>query len=621
MAWLLYLVLWLADRVASDFSPALADYDAYGLKIAINDVFFIEAKNQPQNFLVQFAPYDCQYDSLQCSLDFNDPAHYVYSVGVGLKQNSIKNPYFYFSGEVVSKDSSGVDRLGRNGTFIGIYMNNDTQTIPDYVAVQEQPRCDLFIVDRLQHISEYEHQENFVMAVEPYGQYAIGLATDFVFLYTPFSLPTMTTKPSTSVWPNNAAFIPCAADTSELYTIAAGFAELTDAFGVQVKPTVFLMRNSNLAVTSSWSYTAPSNSWQADLTYSDINTWSSQYIMSVKINGYDQTRVLVGMPFLNTVFMLRVNVTNMSLRLTSSVDNGLSVGFGKSVGWSNDSQAVILAAAYSFDFQTWYSSQLYLYTSLNGNTLPTSPTFVIPNTQQLLPFTVSGQLIRMIATTGYMVVIDINGGGMIMIAAPPGLYASTTINKSRGGTTMPVMSRATVCIGGTYKMDTGIHPCALCPSGSRNPGVNASTACLNCSFNSFCPLGAVYEVDKASLTSQSQSYAYPRSPETTVFEDILLNNILLLDSTPSCLRISALFWTFIVLFVVILIVVSMASLNCCVHESKRNQWRTKIKNVFQRIDLVVSRAALEHTRAISLSRICRVKVSYGLEDLFLLPLF
>ena len=595
MTWLVYLMVFLADRATATFSPDITDYDAYGLKIAINDVLFVEVENYLQTALIQFAPYDCQYGSLQCSWQFEDPTHYVYSVGVGLKQNSTTNPYFYFSGEVTTSDGSGGDLLGRNGTFIGIYINNDTLNVQDYLANGTQPPCNLFIIDQLEFLTDYEHQEHFVMAVEPYGQYAIGLATNFIFLYQPYSATTMTAQSTANVWPNNAKFIPCAADISDSHTtIVAGFLVSAGASGRKVTPTVFLMRNSNLTVISSWSYTAPSESWQADLTYSNFKKWSSQYTMSVKINSHDQIRVLVGMPFLNTVFMLLVNTTDMSLRLASSVDNGVSVGFGKSVGWSQDSQAVILAETYSVDFQTWHSSQLYLYTSLNGSTLPASPTAVIPNTQQLLPSTVGDQLIRMVATAGYVAVLDIIGGGMILITAPPGFYASIATDKSAGVVTTPLVSRAAVCIGGTYKMDTGIHPCTLCPRGSRNVGDNASTTCLNCSSSSFCPLGAVYEVDMASVASQSQAYAYPRSPETTVFEEILLNNVLLLDSTPSCLRISALFWTFIVLLGVVLIVVGMASLNCCVHESKRDQWRTKIKNVFQRIDLVVSRTTLEY---------------------------
>ena len=604
MTWLLYLLVCLADTATSTFSPSRVDYDAYGLKIAINDVFFVEARNSIEKFLVQFAPYDYQYGSLQCSLDFGIEAGYIYSVGIGLKQNSTTNPYFYFSGTVLPTSSSlfnfgpsswssgGTDK---NQTFIGIYKNNDSQNVQDYLANRTQPPCNLFIIDRLEYLTAYGYQEHFVMAVEPYGQYAIGLATDFVFLYQPYFIPTMTTESTANVWPNNSAFIPCAADISESdTTVVAGFRVLTDSSGEKVMPSVFLMRNSNLTVVSSWSYTAPSNSWQAALTYSNIKKWSSQYTMSVKINSHDQTRVLVGMPFLNTVFMLVINTTDMSLRLTSSIDNGLFVGFGKSVGWSNDNQAVILAATYSLDFQTPYLSQLYLYASLNGTTLPSSPSAVIPNTQQLLPLTVGGQLIRMVATSKYVVTLDVMGDGMILITTPPGFYASIATGKSAGVATMPLVSRAAVCIGGTFKVDTGIHPCTLCPSGSRNPGNSASTTCLNCSSGGFCPLGALYEVDMASLTSQSQAYAYPRSPESTVFEDILLNNILLLDSTPSCLRISALFWTFVVLLIAVLIVVGMASLNFCVHPSKRDPWRTKIKSVFQRIDLVVSRTTLEY---------------------------
>ncbi len=84
--WLLLLIILLrSDIVISDFSPDTSNYDAYGLKIAANDVLFVQANGDGETFLIQYAPYNYTFNSLQCSFDYYDPAHYVYSVGVGIK--------------------------------------------------------------------------------------------------------------------------------------------------------------------------------------------------------------------------------------------------------------------------------------------------------------------------------------------------------------------------------------------------------------------------------------------------------------------------------------------------------------------------------------------------------
>jgi hypothetical protein len=587
--WLVFLVTLIrVYTVIGTFSPDTTDFDAYGVKIAANDVLFVEANGQGATFLIQFGPYNYTMAPLQCSIDYDDSTHYVYTVGIGAKQNSTSNPYFYFTGEIVPQGWSSTDQSGHNGTFIGVWINRDPQTVQQYLATGQPLPCNRIQMEQLQFLSSYEHQEFFVIAVEPYGQYAIGLATDFVFTYVPYPIATMTTKSSTAVWPNNSTFNPCAADASVLFTIVAGFVAGSSGSRVRATPTVYLIWNSNLTVLSSWSYSATDGTWQSRLTYSGVDSWSSKFTMSVKINSDDPTRVLVGMPFINTVFLFAVSNNGTNMTFASLVDNGQSVGFGKSVAWLTSSQAAILVTTYSSDYVTWYSSKVYVYTSLNGTNISSSPTAMIPNTQQPIPSTINSILIRMISTPSSLAVLDIDGGVIIILSEAPGYYASTDTTNSPVAAAMPVVSHSTTCIGGTYKTDTGVHPCVLCPSGSRNLGSSAGTSCINCSSSNFCPLGAVYEIDPTVLTVQSQAYAYPRSPEMKVFEDILLYNMFSFGSTGHCLVVSPMFWTLILLFIIVVLLIGMASLNGCVQESKRNHLRSTIKSVFLRTDLVVS---------------------------------
>jgi hypothetical protein len=288
------------------------------------------------------------------------------------------------------------------------------------------------------------------------------------------------------------------------------------------------------------------------------------------------------------------------------MDNGQSVGYGKSVTWLTDSEAAILVSSYTMSNYTWISSNIYLYTSLSNTILPPSPSAVFPNSQQPLPSTVDSELIDVISTPESLAVLDPDGNVILIVAEPPGYYAATDTDNSPVPASMPVVSYTGICIAGTYKSNTGVNPCTLCPSGSSSSGGSSipggpsipggsnssgstgATSCNNCSSDSFCPLGAVYEVDSSILTSLSQAYAYPTTPDLDVFEDILITNMFSLGSTSHCLVVSPMFWTLMLLIIFVLLILGMASLNWCVQQPKRERWRSTIKSIFIRTDLIVS---------------------------------
>ena len=596
--------------VNAAFYPDINDYDAYGIKIAANDILFVQAKNHDHNFLVQFAPYNNTNDSLHCSLAYADSSHYVYTVGVGSQQSTATSPYFYFAGEVVPHYSKRSYPTGQTGIFIAVYVNRDNTSVQSYIESGLPFSCDDAHIEETQYISGYKHQEHFVIAVEPYGEYAIGLATHFVFRYQPFHTGKITNQSTDTVWPNNANFQPRAADASVFFTIVAGFVKNSDQSRVRATPTVYLLWNGNLTVLASWTYTPPDNSWQSYLTYSGIDTWTKKHTMSVKIDGDNPTRVLVGMPFLNTVFLFVVGNGGTNLAMASSMSYNRSVGFGKGVTWLSSTQAAVLYSAYSPDYSTWYWSHIYVYTWLDDTKVPSSPTAVIPNAQQPLPPTISAKFIRMISTPTAVGLLDQAGGTMLILSEPAGFYPSTDISNSPVGAAMPVVSHAASCIGGTFKAEFGIHPCALCPAGSHNPGDAGAATCVNCSADAFCPLGAIHEVDKSYLTSLSQAASYPRSPETTAYEDLLVSNMMTFSLTAHCLRVSPLFWTLVLLVMVMVILLSMTLLSYCVQEPKRTAWRIKIKRVFLLTDLVVS-VPFDGCVSISFARYSRAKVKCG----------
>ena len=586
---ILIWILLLTYFTIESFSPTKSDFDAYGMKIAANDLLFVQAKGIEEAFLIQFAPYDNTTSSDQCLLYYLDSSNYIYSVGVGIKQKSLNSSLFYFFGEVITDGSSSQSEPGRNRTFIGIaeFRLDQSSTNVDPFTNLSQSSCDLLNTKPLSFLSAYDHQEYAVMGVEPYGQYALVLTTDFVFRYQPFSTTEQIISRSGNLtWPQNITFFPCAIDLTETYTIVAGFVRNAAQSRVRVTPTVYLMSNGNFSILSSWSYAAPNNSWQARLSYSGIGIRNNRYTMSVKINPIDSKRVLVGMPFLNTVFMFVVENDNIILRSTNNADNERRTGYGKSVTWLSVSQAAILDWSYTLDGKTFIEAEVCIYTSINDTKIPIGPDAVIPNIHQVLPSTLTEEWIRMISTPSSIAVMDVNGGTMLILSAQPGFFANTSGTDASVTASIPVISQATPCLGGTYKSKVGIHWCDLCPSGTRNSNGTGAVSCLNCSSDSFCPLGSLYEVNPTFLTNQSQAYAYPKTPDMNVFEDILLNNMFTLGSTGHCLVVSPIFWILILLFIFFVFFIVMVSLNFCMSESKRQKCRKSVKAFFRQADFV-----------------------------------
>jgi hypothetical protein len=112
--------------------------------------------------------------------------------------------------------------------------------------------------------------------------------------------------------------------------------------------------------------------------------------------------------------------------------------------------------------------------------------------------------------------------------------------------------------------------------------------CIPCSPSGFCPSGAVIEVDKTLLLRQSQAYAYPRSPEITLFDDILLINIFSIGSTNRCIVISPLFWVLITIGLVAIVLFVMSILRWCIRTPQSTRYRIMLEKIFQHTDLIVS---------------------------------
>jgi hypothetical protein len=557
---ILYLIILLfVHNLNCAFNPNLHDYDAYGLKIGMNDIFFVEAQNgkNPGRFLIKFSPYNSGSSSLKCFISYPNPKyHYVYSVALAKNQTQ-----FFFAGELIN---------GQNGTFIGVAKYNSSSLT-----------CDTSFSYSLKYFPNSEHQEYNVIDVEPNGRFAYGFSNKFVYIYDSKTNSILKFWDGNLIWPDRS-FMPHAIDLAKNFGVISGF--IRDPINSITKyiPIIYLINlnsvNNFPSIIDEYIPNATSHTWQDRLTNSDANIYSSKYDMSININN--NGNILIGMPFLNRVFLFFVNLKNpIRLNYISRHTNGRSLGNGKGVTWLDNGIAAILVNTYTLHYQ-WLSSKIYFYdiknNIYNSSSIPLS---IYPNNHQLLPISFSPIFINIISSPSSLSLIDDKGNILILNPTLPGYYPSIENIGS-----MPIYSSPSPCLPGTYKNETGIHDCILCPTGTKNPG-NSSLKCISCLLNSFCPLGSVSDISKSSLKTIMQVIPYPKSPESTIFDEILIQNMFSIGSG-RCLVISPIFWTLIVGGLSIIMIIIMGILKLYISHPRSKRIRYRLKCLFKHTDLI-----------------------------------
>jgi hypothetical protein len=179
-----------------------------------------------------------------------------------------------------------------------------------------------------------------------------------------------------------------------------------------------------------------------------------------------------------------------------------------------------------------------------------------------------------------LAIADVNENVYIIRPTTPGYYSVTNTGCGQG---IPfAFSSENICPPGSYHFEQSSRPCALCPQGTFNNG-HYSAACAPCNESSFCPLGAVANVDGKAISTIIQARAYPKSPDTTIFDDILLQNIFSINFSRHCLLVSPVFWTVLVIIVTLLLLAIMGASHCF---TRCNGIRQTVKGVFKQTDLI-----------------------------------
>ncbi|CAF4388426.1 unnamed protein product [Rotaria socialis] len=253
---------------------------------------------------------------------------------------------------------------------------------------------------------------------------------------------------------------------------------------------------------------------------------------------------------------------------------------GKTVGWLDDNTSLVLVNTYSLSY-VWSASQIFTY-NMNANHSFTVVS-IIPNTQQTLVPGIGPILISLVGTqSGVIILLDSQGNYYIILPSPLGDTSDTSTN---------LVSSNLPCMPGTFSFAPNIQPCSLCPENYSTFGLTGRVSCELCPSDAFCPLGAAFGNISASsllLTSTNQAPAYPLSPQSVQFENILMENMFTISFSSSnhCLLVSPLFWVLIIMLLGILIVLVMTILKYCAIHPLGKKTRKGLKEFFKHFDLI-----------------------------------
>ena len=144
------------------------------------------------------------------------------------------------------------------------------------------------------------------------------------------------------------------------------------------------------------------------------------------------------------------------------------------------------------------------------------------------------------------------------------------------------------CTPGTYNSAWDTSPCQLCPRRTLNNG-SSGVQCEPCDANNgssfICFRGATRRIHRQRLLDREQADAFPDSPDSSQFDDVLLNHVFKLGSTsdPRCLIVAPMFWGFVAIGLGAILFAGILLLGCF---SKMTRSQTVIKTVFIHLDLI-----------------------------------
>jgi hypothetical protein len=140
-------------------------------------------------------------------------------------------------------------------------------------------------------------------------------------------------------------------------------------------------------------------------------------------------------------------------------------------------------------------------------------------------------------------------------------------------------------------LEANFLPCTLCPPGTTTNGLIGQYSCVPCTSDAFCPLGSSFgNINTSSylLQSVNQLLAYPVSPQSIRFDNILIENMFTIHSslTSRCLVVSPLFWAIIVISFGLLVWMIMFIFKRYVTNPLGRKTEQQLKRFLKKTDLI-----------------------------------
>ncbi|UJR17271.1 hypothetical protein I4U23_004166 [Adineta vaga] len=540
--WYIWYLLVIASNVYC-FTPDTSPFDAYGLKLAANDLLLVESISSVSLFLLRLAPFNY---SLTCTIPYNDSNQYVYAVTLQSYITFNDTIRFVFIGVNKMTDVPFIGSLTYTGITGAAYIAtiNSTRKVKFPCTGWQSGNYHIHYIDQItsSNLQDTDAERFFVVTITPTGEYAYAFTNTFLIIYD-LNRDMIATQLGNDTWPDTS-FLPRAVDVNQDSLIVVfGYVGDSDS---KYMPCAYLLNITNtfFTVMDTWLYTPPtSSSWQASLTNWDADIYASKYDLSVSINDAGD-KVLFGIQIMNTIALLNIDRMHQNFSTSSqSLSNGKAIGMGKTVAWLDTDLIIILVNTYSLNY-IWSSSQIFVYNvSIDNSFIVTA---IFPNIQQTLSPTFGPILISFDVTlNGTVVLLDSQGNYYLLLPSPTGSFSDSSSRTS---------SSSSLCIPGTFTSKTNILPCSLCAPNSTTNGLEGQSSCVPCTNNSFCSLGAAFgniDILSSILKNVNQARAYPVSPQSIRFDNILIENMFVINysSTSRCLVRSPLFWALIVILV------------------------------------------------------------------------
>ena len=615
-----------------------SDYDSYGVKLAGNDWVAAALTNaEVGGYINIYSGYQYPFNTTggaeyYCAayLDSSNTAWqgsgyavagwqmFAYGVAVG-SRDSVKQSVVWW-GENENRLGGGVNWNMQGAKPAAVSTVAAYQTVN--VNVSQPFQCNInggFTFDpntgvpATLNVTEGGHEEFYQLAVQPEGNYAIGIANTFGYIldldtytlngdnpglqesniHTLWSNASVSPLYLQSNFPSSPAFTSTNLDATTFgprsmaletnWGVVAGWSQ--DAATKNWYATLLLFSHHATSVTlvDRWLFMPVSGTAQASVQVGDASSWKPKHDISVAVRK--DGGILLGIQVFNTVWLFRTDGTRLILEGTNS-KTAKQIGFGKTVSWTkNGTAAQILHNTYSADYTTVITSSvvevypLAAFTAAAPNGSWSSAAvaeWLYPGPTQQLSELVFPNFVNVLSTPSNLIIMDTSGNSMFIQSSKPGYFQPTIT-----GYDQPLM-----CPPGMFNDESSYESCKLCPVNTYNPGTSAAFECSACPNNTYCPIGAVYPVNTSILTGTSQTFVYPSSPESIIFDDILIKNVFFLHGPSHCVTASPIFWGLIVFAILMLILGCMLRLKYCVNNARSKKIRRFTKFIFRRADLV-----------------------------------